>query len=74
MRAASYYVATNNCINLPTNMNNKTTAIVNKSYREYYVYDGANCTTYMAKIFARTANDNIGPANNDRITSFRRVP
>ncbi len=70
----AYNVATNSCINLPSAANNQTTSIVNKSYRDYYVYDGAGCTSYMARIFARTANDNIGPANNDRISSFRRVP
>jgi hypothetical protein len=71
---ASYYVDTNNCINIIPSLNNKTTAIVNKSSREYYVYDGAGCASYMAKIFARTANDNIGSGNNDRISSFKRVP
>jgi hypothetical protein len=70
----AFTVNTNNCINLPPAMNNKTTAIVNKSSREYNVYDGANCTTLIAKIFARTANDNIGSGNNDRITSFSRIP
>jgi len=51
---------------------NTTTSIINRSGIEFYVYDASNCTgTPLGKIFAHTANDNIGPANNDRISSWK---
>jgi hypothetical protein len=62
-----------NCHNLTT-VNNKTTAIQNASYNEFWVYDAANCSGVpMAKIYARTANDRISPAHDNRISSFKRV-
>jgi hypothetical protein len=63
------------CVTLRNSSNNNaTTSIINATDHRYYVYDGETCNgSPMATIFARTANDNIGPANNDRISSFKRI-
>jgi hypothetical protein len=62
------------CVRMTGSANNTTTSIINATDHRYYVYDSSNCTgSAMATIFARTANDNIGPANNDRISSFKRI-
>lgn len=66
------YDTLNGCFDVPSGINNRTTAIVNKSPAVFDVYDGAGCRTRLGTILARTANDNIGSANNDRITSLRR--
>jgi hypothetical protein len=51
---------------------NTTTSIINRSGIQFYVYDASNCTgTPLGTIYAHTANDNIGPANNDRISSWK---
>jgi len=52
---------------------NTATSIINLSYGAFYVYDSSSCTTLLGTVYARTANDNIGPANNDKISSFRRT-
>lgn len=68
-----FWVETSNCHNFNVlGGSNTATSIINPSWLQYYVYDSSNCTgSPMATIYARTANDNIGPANNDRISSFR---
>jgi hypothetical protein len=60
------------CIVLTEVANNKITGIVNKTPRDYLVYDNSDCTGYLRRIFARIANDKIGAAN-DKISSFATV-
>jgi Peptidase inhibitor family I36 len=73
LRVESHYQEEQGCINLGY-LSNRTTSIANKTYLDWDVYDSANCTSSsrMALVYARTANNNIGSANNDRITSIRR--
>jgi hypothetical protein len=57
------------CITLGEGASNETTAIVNKTRIDWLVYDKGNCTGDLGRIFALTANDKIGAAN-DKISSF----
>jgi hypothetical protein len=59
------------CITLGVGTSNETTAIVNKTRLDWFVYDRGKCFAddKLGTIFARTANDKIGAAN-DQISSF----
>lgn len=60
----------NQCKNLPPYMDNLTVSIINTSRYAYKVYDGRNCTNQIATVYARTANDRIAPAHQNRISSY----
>jgi hypothetical protein len=62
------------CQAVPGFLRNSITSIANPSHNQYDVFQSTNCSgSRLAVIFPRTANDNIGPATNDRINSVRRT-
>jgi hypothetical protein len=48
-------------------------SIVNKSTHNIYVYSGSSCTTRLATVYARTANDEINLATGGQITHYKLI-